>query len=50
MSGFHGVVAGLIETWDVLKLKLSKDYCKMNDWLIETWDVLKLGNKRNIIL
>ncbi len=34
----------LIETWDVLKSRVGKEFKWFPAWLIETWDVLKLRN------
>ena len=39
---------GLIETWDVLKYRLSLFVCFFQKRLIETWDVLKFGNRNHI--
>ncbi len=32
---------GLIETWDVLKYRITSSKSIPSFWLIETWDVLK---------
>ncbi len=37
----HGIILGLIETWDVLKSIQVTGFANSAAGLIETWDVLK---------